>query len=256
MSAVSVVLGRELRDLWLAGRGLVLMLAFTILLGVTTYLVATNQALNFLEQREAVNLTLQVAVAVGGLLVLLAAADAVSGERERGTLESLLLAPVSRRSIVLGKALAALSLWLVAFACTVAYVVQLGRDVSVAWSGLTAGLLVGTILAVFLAALGVLVSIMATTNRLSLSASLFVLLALYAPTQMPTSAQQGWFGDALVHVDPFTAGLQLLSNVVVSGQPLGDQSEWLVWPVVVAAVTAVAAVLAGGRLSLDGGGRA
>jgi len=256
MNAVGIVLGRELRDLWLAGRGLVLMLAFTILLGVTTYLVATNQALNFLEQREAVNLTLQVAVAVGGLLVLLAAADAVSGERERGTLESLLLAPVSRRSIVLGKALAALSLWLVAFACTVAYVVQLGRDVSVASSGLTAGLLVGTILAVFLAALGVLVSMLARTNRLSLSASLFVLLALYAPTQMPTSTQQGWFGDALLHVDPFTAGLQLLSNVVVSGQTLGDQGEWLVWPLVVAAATSVAAVLAGGRLSLDGGGRA
>ena len=69
---------------------------------------ATNQALNFLEQREAVNLTLQVAVAVGALLALLAAADAISGERERGTLESLLLTPVPRRQLVAGKLLAAL----------------------------------------------------------------------------------------------------------------------------------------------------
>ena len=89
-----VVLEQELRDLWLGGRGLLLCLAFSGLLSVIAYLVATNTALNFLEQRESVNLTLQVAIAVGALLALLAAADAVSGERERGTLESLLLTPV------------------------------------------------------------------------------------------------------------------------------------------------------------------
>jgi hypothetical protein len=106
-----VVADRELRDLWLAGRGLPLMFVYALLLSVTSYLVATNQALNFLEQREAASLTLQVAVAVGALLVLLGAADAVSGERERGTLESLLLSPAPRRALVAGKALAALSLW-------------------------------------------------------------------------------------------------------------------------------------------------
>ena len=106
-----VVAGQELRDLWLGGRGLVLSFAFSLLLSVISYLVATNRALNFLEQRESVNLTLQVAIAVGALLALLTAADAVSGERERGTLESLLVTPVSRLEIALGKLLAALSLW-------------------------------------------------------------------------------------------------------------------------------------------------
>ena len=47
------------------------LFAFSLLLSVITYLAATNSALNFLEQREAVNLTLQVAVAVGALLDLL-----------------------------------------------------------------------------------------------------------------------------------------------------------------------------------------
>jgi hypothetical protein len=74
----------ELRDLWLGGRGLLLGLAFSVLLSVLAYLTATNTALNFLEQRESVNLTLQVAIAVGALLALISAADTVSGERERG----------------------------------------------------------------------------------------------------------------------------------------------------------------------------
>ena len=111
-----VVLQQELRDLWLGGRGLVLSFGFSLLLSVIAYLTATNEALNFLEQRESVSLTLQVAIAVGTLLALLAGADAVSGERERGSLETLLLTPVSRRQLATGKLLAAVSLWLAAFA--------------------------------------------------------------------------------------------------------------------------------------------
>ena len=130
-SGWAIVLAQELRDLWLGGRGLQLCFGFSVLLSIIAYLVATNSALNFLEQREAVNLTLQVAVAVGALLSLLAGADAVSGERERGTLEALLLTPVSRRQILTGKLLAALSLWLAAFAIAVPYVWFLGRGVGI-----------------------------------------------------------------------------------------------------------------------------
>src|SRR3712207_274544 len=78
-----VMAEQELRDLWLSGKGLAMMFAHTALLSVATYLIASNQELNFLEQREAVSLLLKLAVTVGGLLVVLASADAVSGERER-----------------------------------------------------------------------------------------------------------------------------------------------------------------------------
>src|SRR5882672_2534656 len=118
----AVVLEQELRDLWLGGRGLLLSFAFSVLLSVIAYLVATNRALNFLEHRETVNLLLQVVIAVGALLTLLAAADTISGERERGTLESLLLTPVSRLGITVGKLLGALSLWAVAFVVAIPYV--------------------------------------------------------------------------------------------------------------------------------------
>src|SRR5262249_42199303 len=96
----AIVCAQAVRELSLGGRGMALSLAFSLLLSVLAYLTATNRALNFLEQRESVNLTLQVALAVGAMLALLAAADTVSGERERGTLEALLLTPVSRFQLV------------------------------------------------------------------------------------------------------------------------------------------------------------
>ena len=97
-----VVAEQEVRDLWVSGRAPVLLFAFSVLLSGVTYLAATNLDINFLEQREAVDLILQVAVAVGVLVTLVVSADGISGERERGTLESLLLTPVSRRATVGG----------------------------------------------------------------------------------------------------------------------------------------------------------
>ena len=143
-----VVAGQELRDLWLAGRGLPLMVAFSLLLSVITYLGATNQSLNFLERRETVNLTVQVAVAVGALLAMVVAGDAISGERERGTLESLLLAPVSRRGLAAGKLLAALSLWLAALVVTGPYLWFLARGVGAFTDAIGAAAIAGTLVAV------------------------------------------------------------------------------------------------------------
>jgi ABC-2 type transport system permease protein len=245
--AWTVVGEQEVRDLWIGGRGMLLSLAFSLLLSVLAYLVATNKALNFLEQREAVNLTLQVAIAVGALLALLAAADTVSGERERGTLEALLLTPVSRLQIVGGKLGAALTLWVVAFAITIPYVWFLGRGVGIVGDALVTGLLVGTLLAVFLTSLGVVISVFSRTNRVSLSLSLFVLLALFAPTQFPTGAQQGWAGDLMLRANPLTAGEHYVGKIVVDGHPWTQDAAWLASPLAAACLFLVAAAFVGGR---------
>src|SRR5262245_15070442 len=231
-----VVCEHELRSLWLGGRGLPLALAYSVLLSVISYLAATNRALNFLEQRESVNLTLQVAVAVGALLALLAAADAISGERERGTLEGLLLTPVPRLGLTAGKLAAALSLWLVAWAIAIPYVWFLGHGVGIAAAALAAGLVVGTLLAVFLASLGMLISVFSSSNRVSLSVSLFLLLALFAPTQLPSGAQSGWAGETLLRLNPLTAGEHYIGKLVVDAHPWSQDASWLLSPLACAAV--------------------
>ena len=250
----AVVLGQELRDLWLGGRGLSLSFAFSILMSVIAYLVATNKALNFLEQRESVNLSLQVAIAVGALLALLGAADAVSGERERETLETLLLTPVSRLHLTVGKLGAAISLWLAAFLISVPYVWFLGSGIGVVGDALATGLVVGTLLAVCLASLGIVFSVFASSNRVSLSVSLLVLLALFAPTQLPASAQRGWAGELLLRVNPITAGEHYVGKVLVDAHPWREDVSWLLSPFVAAVLLCLAASVVGARcLRLQGG---
>ncbi|NKE61270.1 ABC transporter permease subunit [Lentzea sp. PSKA42] len=248
-----IIAGQECRDLWLSGRGPVLTFAYALLLSAVTYLAATNQILNFLEQRESVNLVLQIAVAVGVLLTLVVAADAISGERERGTLESLLLTPVSRGSIVLGKLVAAMSLWGMVFVVAVPYLWVLGNGVAVVGEALLLGLVVGTLLALSMAAVGLLISARASTNKVSLAASLFLLLALFAPTQLPAMPTSS-VGDLLVRINPVTAGMHYIGLVLLKGHTWTQDLSYLISPVVAVVATAVALIVLGPRIvRLTGG---
>jgi ABC-2 type transport system permease protein len=235
-----IVAAQEFRDLWISGWGPALLFAFSVPLSVITYLAATNQALNFLEQREAVDLTLQVTVTVGVLVALLVSADAISGERERGTLESLLLTPMSRRGILVGKLAAALSLWLAAFVVGIPYLWALGRDVSLVGKALLLGVVVGTVLAVALAAFGLLISAVSNSNKASLSVSSLVLLALFAPTQLPPMPTS-WIGDLLARVNPLGSATHYVSAVLVKGHSWTRDMSYLISPL-------VALVVAGGLL--------
>jgi ABC-2 type transport system permease protein len=251
---VATVARQELRDLWLGGRGLPLAFAFSILVSTITYLGATNEAVNFLEQREAVNLTLQVAVAVGALLALLAASDAISGERERGTLESLLLTPLPRRELVAGKLVSALSLWLAAWVISVPFIWFLGREVGAVDDALIAGLLVGSLVAISLTAFGMNVSALAASNRLSLSVSVFVLFALFAPTLLPAGAKAGWAGELLQRVNPMTAAEHYMRNIVINQYDWTKELEWLVSPFAAAVGMSLIAILVVPRfVTLRGG---
>jgi len=101
-----LVCKRELNELWIWGKAITLIIFYSIYLGVSSYVFAANNELSLLPPREMVYLTISGAITVGLFIALIIGADSFSGERERSTLEALLLTPASRRQIVVGKFLA------------------------------------------------------------------------------------------------------------------------------------------------------
>jgi len=243
-----VVAEQESRDLWTSGRGLILLLFFSILLSAVTYLTSTNQALNFLEQRESVSLVLQLAVAVGVLVTLVVSADGISGERERGTLESLLVTPVSRRAIIAGKLIAALTMWFATFIVTIPYVWVLARGVGILGQAMALGLFVGTLVAVGLGSVGLLISGVCNSNKTSIAVSLFLLLILFAPTQLPSGLPQGWFFEVLLRANPVASALAYISSMLVEGHSWTEDLSYLMTPLLTALIAGGALVFAGPRL--------
>jgi ABC-2 type transport system permease protein len=249
----AVVANQELRDLWLGWRGPILIVTYSLLLSLLTYLSATNEELNLLDQKDTVNLVMKLAVGIGVALSLLVSADAISGERERATLETLLLSPVQPREIALGKFLATLSVWPVMVLVAAPYAWALRTGPGLFADAIAAGFLVGALLAVAFAALGIVVSTVSASNRVSLAASFFVFVALVAPSQLPGGLGKGWLGELVTRINPVTAGMNFLDRVVVGNRAWGPETGTLTAPILAALVATTAAILVTGRLRLQGG---
>jgi ABC-2 type transport system permease protein len=127
--------------------------------------------------------------------------------------------------------------------------------VSVLGSAVPLGLAVGSTLAVGLAAVGLVVGGLAGSNRVSLAASMFLLLALFAPTQLPAGTRQGWLGDLLLRLNPVASGVHYLGAVLVTGHRWTRDLSYLVSPALTAVLAGAAVLVCADRLlRLERGG--
>lgn len=247
-----VMARQELTDLWGSARGPTVLFGFTMLLSVLAYLASADAGINLLDARESVGVIVQTAVGLGTLAALVVSADAISGERERGTLEALLVTPLARRDMVLGKLLAVSTIWLAALVIALPYVAVMANGPGVASDAVVVLVVTGALVGSALTGLGLAISAVAMSNRVSLAAAIATMLVLAAPSQLPAVAANGTLGAILVKLNPVSAGLQLAKEVVVNQQPWSSQWDLLVAPLVAAVVFTGVAIGLSGRIELGG----
>ncbi|MDQ5839633.1 MAG: ABC transporter permease, partial [Chloroflexota bacterium] len=225
-----VVFLNEVHALWVGGKAPVLLLLFSIVLGVHAFVTAYNVELSLMPPKEMVYETVKTAISVGVFMGMIIAADSISGDRERGTLEALLLTPTRRRQIVVGKFLAALTPWPAAFLMTIPYMAVLGQGDEVLWPAVAWGALLGTILTIAYTGTGMLVSFWSNTNRTSYLVSLGIYILILVPAQLPGRAQTGAAGQFLQQLNPLAAVNHFLSKTLVNNNPDEEWASWLLSP--------------------------
>jgi ABC-2 type transport system permease protein len=228
------VFRRELADLWIAGKALYLTLIYTVVLGAMTYLMATNSELSLIPPKEMVLETLEIAMGFALFIGLIIGADSLSGDRERATLEGLLLTPTSRRQIVIGKFLAAVSVWPVALAIVIPYLKVLSQGDEVFGLAILWGAILGSLLAPAYTGLGMLVSFWSSTNKTSYFVSMAIYIFLLVPAQLPGRAQTGAAGQFVQWANPLAAANHFLAKHLVNYRSLSEFWTWLISPVVFA----------------------
>jgi ABC-2 type transport system permease protein len=238
-----IVLRKELRDLWIGGKALNLTVIYCVVLGLYSYSMTRDSALSLIPPKEMVFELLKVSLAGCLFICLILGADSISGERERGTLEALLLTPTSRRQIVVGKLLAAVSPWPVALALTIPYSIVLAQGDEVFRHALYWGSIMGSIMAPALAGIGMLVSIRSNSNKTSLFVSLGLYLFLLLPTQLPGTLQTGLLGAMLQQVTPMAATTHFLAKLLVNNSTFERMWPWFVSPALLALLVVAPLVL-------------
>jgi ABC-2 family transporter protein len=249
-----VVFKQEAVELWVGGRAINLLILYSLLLGLMTFLLATNSELSLIPPKEMVFLTLLNTISFGVFIGMIVGADGISGERERGTLEVLLLTPASRRQLILGKLLAALTPWPAAFLISVPALFVTSQGDEVFGQALVLGAIFGTLLAIAFAGFGLLVSTWSNSNKTSMFICLIVWLLLFLLTQLPGEVQKGDFGYFVQRINPMQAISEFLEKVLVNHRTIAEKADFLRSTyVAVGAVLVILFVFAAPRLRLDAG---
>jgi ABC-2 type transport system permease protein len=225
-----VIFSRELTDLWIGGKALHLILLYTILLGIYSFFLASNAEVNLLPTKEMIQEVLKAAIVCCLLISMIIAADGITGERERATLEGLLQTPASRRQIVLGKFLGAISPIPVALVITVPYLAVLSKSDPVFWPAMFWLFALGGLLVPGLAAMGMLASIWSNSTKISMAVTFALFLLMLLPNEIMRPGKVMTAGElrkALVFqsINPIDAVTKFLGHVLVLGAPPGEY--WL-----------------------------
>ncbi len=249
-----LVFKQEFIELWVGGRVLNFLVLFSVLMSITAFLLATNNELSLLPLKQTVVVALTAAITFGLFIGLIIAAESISGERERATLETLLLTPTSHRQIVFGKFLVALSPWPAALILSIPYIATLSQGDEVLGLALLWGALMGSLLAIAFIGFGMLVSIWSNSNRISLFVSLLVYVLALIPAQLPTEFQASLAGVLVAAMDPLEAARQFLLKTLMESRPIGEVWIFFVAPAVLTAlILGLLFLYAAPRLRLEGG---
>ena len=248
-----LVLKRELTDLWVSGKALNLLLLYSMMLGLMLYTYSINAELSIVTPREAVYEMLNNSMAFSIFVGLIIGADSISGERDRSTLESLLLTSVNRRHIIIAKLLAGVSPWPAAYLIVLPFLYLLAQGNEVLGPVMLWGAITGTLLVLGYTGLGMFVSFWSSSNKISY----FVSLSIYALHLVPvelTGDGVDIAGEILQWLNPVAAVNYFLSKHLVYYRSVADYWTWLLSAALLA-ITTIGFLLkfAGSRLRLEPG---
>jgi ABC-type transport system involved in multi-copper enzyme maturation permease subunit len=223
MRTTLTIAGLETGQLLRSQRGLVWLLTFSSFLSAFCLLLVSNRELSLLDNAQVVYLMTGTIMAVGALIAVVFGSDAYAGEKERGTLIPLLCAPVGGNTLLGGKALGLLMIWLVMFLAATPYlwvVGQSGQNLGPAFFYLA---LFGTPVVLGFGWLAMALSARTGSVRGSLLGMSSLLMLAASPLVIGPGLRGTAVGFALDAVNPFAGALNTFDSVIIDGQPFSAQ---------------------------------
>lgn len=223
MNATALIARKEGGDLLLSLRGLGWLLTMAIALSVFGLLLVGNTELSLLDNAQVVYDMGGIVTALGALLAVVVGTDTVAGERERGTLVPLLLTPISRNSILLGKLGGQAIAWIVMYLIAVPYFWAVGSTGQNLFKGAVSVALLGTPIVLGFGFLAMGLGARLDSVRSSLLTGLILLLLSASPLLLGPSLRQSAIGRAFDAVNPFSGALNAYDAVIIDSQSIFAQ---------------------------------
>jgi ABC-type transport system involved in multi-copper enzyme maturation permease subunit len=204
-------------------RGLFFLLAFSGLLSAFSLLLVSNRELSLLDNAQVVYMMDGVVLAAGALLAAILGSDAYAGEKERGTLVSLLCTPIAPNTLLAGKALGLLFSWGIMFIVSTPYLWAVGASGQNLGAAVLYLALFGTPVVLGFGYLAMALSAHTGSVLSSLLSTVTILMLAVSPLVIGPSLRGTTIGRALDAINPFAGALNTFDSVIIDSEPFSAQ---------------------------------
>jgi ABC-2 type transport system permease protein len=210
----------EISGSFYSWRGSAWIIAASLIFSLVAYLLLTDKELSLLDQGEMLFTLGEVIIALGIAMSAVSASSAISSEIESGTLESLLLTPVTHRQIAIQKMFSIVTLWTILYLVSIPYLIVVASGTNLALSAVLYVGLYGTLLVTAISMISIVISWRLKSSKNSIMTTLMIVLILLAPSLFfGTSLKKTDFGLALENINPVSHAMNslILRLLLVSG---------------------------------------
>jgi ABC-type Na+ efflux pump permease subunit len=158
------------------------------------------------------------------MISIVRGSDGFAGERERETLEILMLTPATGPQLAAGKLFGILASWGILFALGAPYLWAVGQRGGNFLPALRYLCVTGTLLVMTFSSLALALSAKVKSFKSVLSIGLTILLLSASPVLLGPSLRQNAAGQLMDILNPFANALNILDSVVIDGQGIGLQT--------------------------------
>jgi len=215
---IRLIWSKEVRAELYTWKSVLWLLTASLVFSFTSYLLLTNKELTLLDQTELLWLLSQIIVGTALLIVTIDASSIITAELEQHTAESLFVAPIRLTDMVVGKLLAALTLWGALFVVAVPYMVVTSAGTRLTLAFLAYVALLGTIGITAMILLTFGVALLFRSSKNTLTTTLIILLGLIAPALFSSTLKTSSVAQIFSRINPVDNIFAALDNVLVDYQ--------------------------------------
>ncbi|OHB42560.1 MAG: hypothetical protein A2Y13_04565 [Planctomycetes bacterium GWC2_45_44] len=206
-----------------ASRAVVMFMFVCILMSVYSILLISNTEMSLLDNAHAAYMLATLVLIVSLLIILLLGSDGIAGERERRTLEALLLSPANGCSILASKLFAILFIWLILFGLSLPYLWAIAGNGQNLVPAIIALLVTGTFCMTIVGGISLIISMKFRTVKGAIFTGITIFLLLVSPAILGPSLRNNAIGRFVDAIDPVMGAINTLDSVIIDSQGISFQ---------------------------------
>lgn len=209
-------------------KGNVWLIIVAIIFSIMSYSFVSVKELSLLAQTEVILTMGKLILALGLLITIILASVSFSNEKEESTLESLLLTPIPKMQLAIGKLAGVLLMGILVFIISLPYIITLSYGTGLVMRAVIFILLIGSIVAFSYASISIALSILLGSSKNAIITSIIIFILTGLPSLLSTSIKKAGFGAVIEKISPLSNIFNLMKAVIIEKQGFAGMLKFII----------------------------